>query len=289
MSDNTSERPRLGRGLAALLGAAKNGDASADLDTPRRVGTELLRPNPRNPRRLFDETALSDLAASIKERGVIQPIIVRTAADPPDTYEIIAGERRWRAAQLAGQHDVPIIILHVDDREALELAIVENIQRTDLNALEEAAGFAQLGTDYGYSHNDIARVVGKSRSHVANTLRLLSLPEHVRELLSVGKISAGHARALLTIDDPLAVAKRIVDDSLSVRDVERLSQLSARPTSPSRRRDRHAADPDTLALQERLELRLGTKVRIRTVGGAGELCIAFNDADQLNNLCEKLT
>ena len=184
----TEHRPRLGRGLAALLGdAADAPEAAAVGSGVRKAPIEFLRPNPRNPRKRFDDAELDELAASIRERGVIQPVLVRPIPRVADAYEIIAGERRWRAAQRAGQHEIPIVVVDVGDREALELAIVENVQRADLNALEEAAGYAQLGADYGYSHGDIARVVGKSRSHVANTLRLNNLPEHTRTLLAAGR------------------------------------------------------------------------------------------------------
>ena len=189
-------RPRLGRGLAALLGDA--GDEQAAVDRSRGVRKtpiEFLRPNPRNPRKTFSEDELEELTASIRERGVIQPVLVRAIPRVADAYEIIAGERRWRAAQRAGQHEIPILVLDVGDREALEIAIVENVQRADLNALEEAAGYAQLGAEHGYNQSDIARVVGKSRSHIANTIRLTNLPAHTQGLLASGAISAGHARA----------------------------------------------------------------------------------------------
>ncbi len=186
-------RPRLGRGLAALLGDvaedASGGDRSR---AQRKTPIEFLRPNPRNPRKNFDEAELEELAASIKERGVIQPILARSIPRVADAYEIVAGERRWRAAQRAGLHEVPIVVIEAGDREALEIAIVENVQRADLNALEEASGYALLAADYGYSHNDIARIIGKSRSHIANTLRLQKLPEFTRSLLASGQISAGH-------------------------------------------------------------------------------------------------
>ena len=210
----------------------------------RQTPIEFLRPNPRNPRKRFDDAELDELAASIKERGIIQPVVVRAISGVADAYEIIAGERRWRAAQRAGLHEIPVIIVEAGDREALEIAIVENVQRADLNALEEAAGYAQLGADYGYSHGDIARVVSKSRSHVANTLRLTNLPEHTRSLLAGGKISAGHARALLAVADPDALANRIVAEGLTVRDIERLGENSgktARPRKGARAcRRRHA-------------------------------------------------
>jgi len=281
----TEQRPRLGRGLAALLGAA-NEEATEFAGGARRMPVEFLRPNPRNPRKRFDDPELDELAASIKERGVIQPVVVRPIPRVADAYEIIAGERRWRAAQRAGRHDIPVIVVVAGDREALEIAIVENVQRADLNALEEAAGYAQLGHDYGYSHGDIARVVGKSRSHVANTIRLTQLPEHTRALLAGGQISAGHARALLAVADPDALADRIVADGLTVRDIERLSENAGQAKAP--RKPRAPVDVDTAALQDRLGLALGTKVTIRRGGEAGEIRIAFRDFDQLDDFCRRL-
>jgi len=278
-------RPRLGRGLAALLGTA-NEEAAEFAGGARRMPIEFLRPNPRNPRKRFDDPELDELAASIKERGVIQPVVVRPIPRVADAYEIIAGERRWRAAQRAGRHDLPVMVVEAGDREALEIAIVENVQRADLNPLEEAAGYAQLGADYGYSHGDIARVVGKSRSHVANTTRLVHLPEHTRALLAGGQISAGHARALLVVPDPDAVADRIVAQGLTVRDIERLSESASQPKAP--RKPRAPVDADTAALQDKLGLALGTKVTIRHDGDSGEIRIAFRDFEQLDDFCRRL-
>ncbi len=282
----TEQRPRLGRGLAALLGTA-NEEAAAFGGGARRMPIEFLRPNPRNPRKRFDDTELDELAASIKERGVIQPVVVRPSPRVADAYEIIAGERRWRAAQRAGRHDIPVIVVEAGDREALEIAIVENVQRADLNALEEAAGYAQLGADYGYSHGDIARVVGKSRSHVANTTRLTNLPEHTRTLLAGGQISAGHARALLAVAHPDALADRIVAQGLTVRDIERLSENPGKTGRP--RKAPAPIDADTAALQDKLGLALGTKVTIRHSGENGEIRIAFRDFDQLDDFCRRLS
>ena len=278
-------RPRLGRGLAALLGGA-NPQQTEFAPGARRAPIEFLRPNPRNPRRRFDEAELDELAASIKERGLIQPVVVRPVSGAVDAYEIVAGERRWRAAQRAGLHLIPVIVIEAGDREALEIAIVENVQRADLNALEEAAGYAELGAAYGYSHGDIARVVGKSRSHVANTLRLAGLPEHTRALLAGGQISAGHARALLAVSDPDALADRIVAEGLTVRDVERLGENSGKAARP--RGASEPVDPDTRALQDKLGLSLGTKVIIRHSGESGEIRIAFKNLDQFDDFCRRL-
>jgi len=283
----TEHRPRLGRGLAALLGAvnAVNEEHAEFAGGGRRVPIEFLRPSPRNPRKRFDDGELDELAASIKERGVIQPIVVRAIPSAANTYEIIAGERRWRAAQRAELHDIPVIVVEAGDHEALEIAIVENVQRTDLNALEEAAGYAQLGADYGYSHGDIARVVGKSRSHVTNTLRLANLPEHTRALLAGGQISAGHARALLAVAEPDALADRIVAEGMTVRDIERFGENSGKTPRPRKA----TVDADTLALQDKLALALAAKVTIRHSGReGGDIRIAFRDFNQLDEFCRRL-
>ena len=278
-------RPRLGRGLAALLSGPNPQQAELARGV-RKIPIEFLRPNPRNPRKRFDDSELDELAASIKERGLIQPVVARAVPGVADAYEIIAGERRWRAAQQAGLHEIPVIAVEAGDREALEIAIVENVQRADLNALEEAAGYAQLGETYGYAHADIARVVSKSRSHVANTIRLTHLPEHTRNLLAGGQISAGHARALLAVRDPDALADRIVADGLTVRDIERLGENAGQTRAP--RKPRAPVDADTAALQDKLGLALGTKVTIRHGGEAGEIRIAFRDFDQLDDFCRRL-
>ena len=283
-------RPRLGRGLAALLGDVGE-EASASSErarNQRRTPIEFLRPNPRNPRRNFAEAELDELAASIKERGVIQPILARAIPRIADSYEIVAGERRWRAAQRAGLHEVPIVVIEAGDREALEIAIVENVQRTDLNALEEANGYAQLGAEYGYSHNDIARIIGKSRSHIANTLRLLKLPDYTRSLLASGQISAGHARALLAVADPDGAARQIVERGLSVRDVERFAQQPAEAARLSGPRPAAEPDADTRALEHTLSTALGTSVTIRHRGDSGEVRLKFANLEQLDDLCRRL-
>ena len=285
---NRSEnRPRLGRGLAALMGAAQEyAEPTGREWGTRKAPIERLRPNPRNPRRHFDDKELDDLAASIKERGVIQPVLVRPIPQVAEGYEIVAGERRWRAAQRAGQHDIPILVIEAGDREALEITIIENVQRADLNALEEASGYGQLGTDYGYNHSDIARVVGKSRSHVANVLRLIHLPEHTRWLLATGQISAGHARALLAVAEPDAVADLIVAEGLTVRDVERMGENARKPLRV--KRNHVVTDSDTVALQDKLGLMLGAKVTIRHSGETGEIRLAFSSFSQLDDFCHRL-
>ncbi len=284
-------RRRLGRGLAALLGDAANDEAPIERPRgQRKIPIEFLRPNPRNPRTTFREEDLGELSASIREKGVIQPIVVRAVAGVADAYEIIAGERRWRAAQMASLADVPVVIHEADDKEALEIAIIENVQRADLNAIEEAKGYERLGAEFGYSHSEIAKIIGKSRSHVANTIRLLNLPEEARRLVGEGAISAGHARALLSVSDPAAVARRIVEQGLTVREVERLAQTQSE--SPSRKGRHHARaekDADTRAIEKTLSDALGLKVAIHHRGDSGELCIRYATLEQLDGLCRRLT
>lgn len=280
-------RRRLGRGLAALIG---------DVDTEsvvnersrlsRRVPVAFLRPNPRNPRKAFEEADLADLTASIREKGIVQPILVRSIVGAGEAYEIIAGERRWRAAQRAGLHDVPVLINNVSDQEALELAIIENVQRADLNALEEALGYQQLIDEFSYSQTALADVIGKSRPHVANTLRLLKLPEPVQVYVREGKLTAGHARALVTVDDPAAVAARIVEGGLTVREAEALTKASDKGGQPRVRRDK---DADTRALEKLLSDSLGLAVNIDHKGnGAGQLSIRYTSLEQLDELCRLL-
>ena len=218
-------RSRLGRGLASLIGDV-GGEAAAHVERPRtqrKVPIEFLKPNPRNPRRSFADAELGELADSIKARGVIQPIVVRAIKGAQDRFEIIAGERRWRASQLAGLHEVPIVPVEVSDSDALEIMIIENVQREDLNAMEEALGYHALADEFKRSQEEIAKIVGKSRSHVANMMRLTKLPSEVQALISKGDLSAGHARALIGVPDPLAAAKRIVAEGLNVRQAEALA------------------------------------------------------------------
>lgn len=286
-------RSRLGRGLATLMGDA-GGDAPSAARDQRRLPVEQLRPNPRNPRRSFDDDELDDLARSIRERGVLQPILVRAEKGSPSVHEIIAGERRWRAAQRAGLHDVPVVVIPASDKEALEIAIVENVQRSDLNALEEAVGYDQLMSEFGYSQNDLGRVIGKSRSHVANTLRLMKLPEGVRALLAAGDISAGHARALLAVSKPDELARRIVAEGLTVRDVERIAQREAdaglehKSAGAPPRTAAPETPPDTRSLEKSLEDALGLTVQIQQRGAGGELRVRFQSLEQLDGLCARL-
>mgnify|MGYP000022788966 FL=1 len=288
------EARRLGRGLAALIGSSQDETQIGASQKPgqRKAPVEFLRPNPRNPRKDFVAADLDELAASIREKGILQPIVVRAAAEGADLYEIIAGERRWRAAQRAGLHDVPITLVVADDREALELAIIENVQRADLNPLEEAQGYERLIAEHGYSHGDIAKVIGKSRSHVANMTRLVKLPEKTKQMLADGRISAGHARALLAVAEPDAVAANIVERGLTVRDVERIAQQQAEPAAPQAARKPHPAandDADSRAVAKKLADALGLDVRLRSSGESGEIVIRYSTLDQLDALCGKLT
>ncbi len=288
-------RPRLGRGLAALLGGAEanpQGTATAPR-APKKVPIEFLRPNPRNPRKQFGEDQLDELTASIKEKGIIQPLLARPVLAVPGTFEIIAGERRWRAAQRAGLHEVPIISVEADDRLALELAIIENVQRSDLNPLEEAAGYEQLLDEFNYSQTDLAKVIGKSRSHVANSLRLLKLPEHTKILLHEGKLSAGHARVLLSATEPDVLAEKIIAQNLSVRDVEQMLEsvpenYSAKGQGP-RKREAQEKPADTRALEKSLRDALGLEAVITQKNGeAGELSLRYKTLDQLEFVCRRL-
>jgi ParB family chromosome partitioning protein len=286
-------RPRLGRGLAALIGdSAPDSSARNIAAGQRRIPIEFIRPNPRNPRRSFDDEQLAELADSIREKGVIQPIIVRANPRTADAYEIIAGERRWRAAQKAGIHDVPVVVVVADDKQALEIAIIENVQRSDLNAIEEALGYEQLASDYSYSQSDLARIIGKSRSHIANTLRLLKLPAPIHELVRSGYLSAGHARALLAVDDPESVAKRIVAEGLTVRDVEGLSadrqEKGRAAKTPLEVKSVSHKDADTRALEKVLTDVLGLIVEVNHAGERGAVVIRYTSLEQLDALCHRL-
>jgi len=284
--------PRLGRGLAALLGGQESLAAAARSRGQQKIPIEFLRPNPRNPRRNFSEDGLDELAASIKEKGIIQPLLARPLAGIADAYEIIAGERRWRAAQRAGLHEVPIVSLEADDRQALELAIIENVQRADLDPLEEAAGYERLGDEFLYTQADLAKVIGKSRSHVSNCLRLLKLPERTKSLLRDGKISAGHARVLLSSAEPDALAEKIVAQNLSVRDAEKVegaSENSSAKGQGPRKRGAKEKDADTRAMEKKLMEQLGMNVTIKhREGEAGEVLVNYKTFDQLEFLCRRL-
>ena len=291
MADDAT-RSRLGRGLAALMGDVGEESQSTERSkTQRRLPIEFLQPNPRNPRRTFAESELAELAASIGERGIIQPVLVRAKRGANDAYEIIAGERRWRAAQRAGLHDVPVVVIESTDQQSLEFAIIENVQRADLNALEEAMGYEALASEFKHSQDDIAQIVGKSRSHVANTLRLLKLPEQIKNHIRSGKLSAGHARMLVGQPNAEQLAEDIVARGLNVRQVEALTREEGKkPARQNKARKPRGKDPDTLALEKRVSDALGFAVTIdhRHGEGAGTVHVQYRDYEQLDEIVRRL-
>jgi ParB family chromosome partitioning protein len=292
MSDDQSKK-RLGRGLAALIGEMDNVEqkpTAPKIAPDQKLPIEFVVRNTANPRQNFDRDDLEDLARSIRKHGIVQPILVRKSSH--DKYEIIAGERRWRAAQQAELTEIPVLIRDVDDKTALEIAIVENVQRSDLNPLEEALGYEQLMSHYGYTQNDLGEVIGKSRSHVANSLRLLKLPDEVRHMLINGSLSAGHARALVSTSDPLALAKIIVENGLSVRDAEKLAQEDITGTqsgaATGSKKTQSEKDADTVALETSLSNVLGLKVQLDHKGEKGKLQISYKSLEQLDSICKLL-
>ena len=280
-----ASRSRLGRGLASLIGDL-GAEANDRGRTQRRLPIELLKRNPFNPRRAFSEAQLDELAQSIRDRGIIQPLIVRPAGH--DNFEIVAGERRWRAAQRAGLHDVPVVVVEVNDRDALQLAIIENVQRADLNAIEEANAYQRLAEDFGYSQEEVAKTVGKSRPHVANTLRLLKLSKPVQELIASHKLDAGHARSLVGLDDQEQLADLIVAGGYSVRQVEQLVRERNAARSADKPREPRSKDANSLAFEKRLTDALGLQVTLNQRGERGVLQIRFSNLDQLDDIARKL-
>jgi ParB family transcriptional regulator, chromosome partitioning protein len=279
----SAQKSRLGRGLASLIGDRFD-EAALGADEDRRtVPLAALKPGRFNPRRSFSESQLEELAASIRERGLVQPIVVRPSSG--DTYEIVAGERRWRAAQLANLHDVPVIVRTLNDQEAVEIAIIENVQREDLNAIEEGEGYRLLIEGHDYTQEDLARIVGKSRSHLANTLRLLKLPDGVQDLVRSGALSAGHVRPLIGRADAAVLAERIVSRGLNVRQVEALTQ----DRGPAKAKRQKSKDSDTRAAEAELRETLGLDVEIRKgKGEKGELRIRYTTLEQLEEIRHRL-
>ncbi|MCW4115053.1 ParB/RepB/Spo0J family partition protein [Aurantimonas sp. MSK8Z-1] len=316
MSEDRS-RQRLGRGLASLIGGdggapsgqipgfSANGNRNGAQSGERRIPVEQIQANPRNPRRSFEPSELEELVASVKAHGVVQPILVRPAPGEPERWEIVAGERRWRAAKQAGLAAIPTVVREMTDRQSLEIAIIENVQRSDLNGIEEALGYEMLIDEHGYTQSDLAEVLGKSRSHVANTLRLLKLPDDVKELVQAGKLSAGHARTAVSAEDPAGFAREIMTRGLSVREAEDLARTrggagEAGGPSPSASRQGRAGrkrpsvpaasakDADTVALEKLLAEALGMSVSIDFSGEGGSLRIDYGSLDELDEVCRRL-
>lgn len=295
MASKKHERRGLGRGLSALMSdvaadnAPKN-EGAVEKAAEHSIPIEKILPNPDQPRRDFRKEDLDDLASSIREKGVIQPLILRKKQGKTTSYEIVAGERRWRAAQLAQLHEVPAIIRDYTDTEVLEIAIIENVQRADLNPVEEAAGYQQLMGRFGHTQEKLAIALGKSRSHIANLMRLLQLPDEVLAMLREGKLTSGHARALITTENPVELARIVVKKGLSVRETERLAKapkvkpakVNLKPTEK---------DADTRALEGDLAANLGMKVSVNHTAGKehGKLTISYKDLEQLDDLCRILT
>lgn len=295
MASKTQKNRGLGRGLSALMadvGSAENSnETSEEPRLDRMVPVEKIIANPDQPRKRFDDGDLQDLARSIKEKGVIQPLIVRPDPEKDGYFQIVAGERRWRASQIAQLHELPVLVREYDDTQVLEVAIIENIQRADLNPIEEALGYRQLLDRFGHTQELLATALGKSRSHIANLMRLLQLPEDVQALLEQGSLSAGHARALITAKDPSALAQLVVKQSLSVRETEKLAKGDkAKPVSKSRATSSEK-DADTRALESDLSAALGMKVLLDHAAGgeAGTLQISYKSLDELDELCRLLS
>ncbi|WP_323760795.1 ParB/RepB/Spo0J family partition protein [Maricaulis sp.] len=298
----SEKNKRLGRGLSALLGETDTGGYSApEADAPpssvpsrdgvRMIPIELIAPNPDQPRKTITEPELNALAESIADKGIVQPILVRPV-DGGDRFQIVAGERRWRAAQRARLHEVPALVRELTDRETLEIGIVENVQRADLNPVEEAQAYRQLIDRFGHTQEDVAHAVSKSRSHVANMMRLLSLPDPVLAHLASGQISAGHARAIANAPDPEALCERIIASGLSVRDAEKLARDSHSPRAPETKagdRGPVSKDADTRALEADITARLGLAVEIKHGAKGGELRVQYRTLEQLDDVCRRLS
>ena len=296
MVDKKNKTRGLGRGLSALMSDVNQEIAPPASQSPRRpdffVPVEQVRPNPDQPRRAFNKEALDELAASISEKGVIQPLIVRQHPTDPNVYEIVAGERRWRASQIAQLHEVPVVVREYSDTEVLEVAIIENIQRADLNPIDEGAGYRQLMQKFGHTQEQLSSVLGKSRSHIANLMRLLNLPDGVRAYLIEGKLSQGHARALIGHDDAQKMADHIVAKGLSVRDAEKLAKQGlTKPKSAKSNGISSTKDADTLQLEGELSATLGMKVAIDHKANAqgGKISITYKDLEQLDDLLRNLS
>ncbi len=287
--DGHRRRAHLGRGLMALLGDDNAEAPQAErITASRALPIDLLKPGRYQPRMRFDDEQFKSLVDSVREKGILQPILVRRDPDAPQMYEIIAGERRWRAAQQAQLHEVPVVVRELADRDALELALVENIQRQDLTAIEEAEGYRRLMEEFGHTQEGLAQAVGKSRSHIANLLRLLSLPQPVRDMVQSAVLSAGHARALVNASDPVGLAEQVVKRGLNVRQTEHLAQQE-RPSRAGRAAPAAVAkDADTVALERDLSALLGLKVSISFGRRGGELVIHYKTLEQLDDIVQRI-
>lgn len=301
MNSMTPKPSPLGRGLSALFGDAdasyqpaarppvtRAAEAPAKAGTLQRMPVTWLKSGMFQPRRHFDEEALHELAASIRERGILEPLLVRALPGANNSYEIIAGERRWRAAQIAGLHEVPALVRELTDREALEFGIIENVQREDLSPLEEGEGYKRLLEEFGHTQDALAKIVGKSRPHITNMLRLLTLPEGVRRLIEEGKLTTGHARALVPAKNPLALAQEIVKKGLNVRQAETLAKRDQDNPEIHKKKANAQDGADVIALEKELERVIGLKVKIATKGKAGTLTLHYTDLDQLDDIIKKL-
>jgi ParB family chromosome partitioning protein len=300
MSQITNKPSPLGRGLSALFGDA---DASYQPNpvrmhspepephksgAPRVMPLTFLQPGAFQPRRYFDEDALKGLTESIKERGILEPIVVRLIAGSQENFEIVAGERRWRAAQRAGLHDVPVIVRSLSDREALEYGLIENVQRQDLSPLEEAEGYKRLLEEFSHTQEDLAKIVGKSRPHITNMLRILGLPAGVKQMIEKGELTLGHARAIVTARDPLELAQEIVKKGLNVRQAEALAKRLSENPQIHNRKTAPAQDADTAALEKDLERATGLKAKINAQGKTGSVTFYYHELEQLQGLIDKL-
>ncbi len=295
MADKKQDRRGLGRGLTALMADVApirpegQGAEARPRSREQRLPIGALSPNPDQPRRSFDQEALNELAASIRAKGVIQPLIVRPKPSRPNEYEIVAGERRWRAAQIARIHEVPVLIRDLSDLEVLEIAIIENIQRSDLNPIDEAMSYRQLTERFGHTQEKLAEALSKSRSHIANLLRLLNLPDEVQAHVREGRLSAGHARALITSPDPSGLARQVIARGLSVRDTEKLAKRALSPKAPSRPKA-PGKDADTRVLEQDLSANLKMQVVIDHRGhDGGQVIITYKTLEQLDQLCQVLS
>ncbi|MGX9352447.1 ParB/RepB/Spo0J family partition protein [Shimia sp. W99] len=293
MADKKKTRG-LGRGLSALMADVTEERVAQEAETPRRadmnVPIEKIVPNPDQPRREFTQDQLDDLANSIREKGVIQPLIVREKSE--GTYEIVAGERRWRASQMAQLHELPVIVREYDDTEVLEIAIIENIQRADLNPVEEAMGYRQLMDKFGHTQERLSEALGKSRSHIANLMRLLQLPADVQDMLKKGQLTAGHARALITSENASDLAKKVVKGGMSVRQTEALVKKAINPSPASKpKAEKSQKDADTIALEGDLSANLGMKVSVdhKAGGESGQVVIRYASLDELDEICRILS